>query len=40
MTEVKVALNIGWAIWRMKYFYETFMQGLTLGILLSFCAEN
>ncbi|HYV92593.1 MAG TPA: hypothetical protein VE978_12435 [Chitinophagales bacterium] len=32
--------NIGLAIWRLKCFYETFVQGSTLGILLSFCANN
>ena len=33
------AHNIGLAIWRLKCFYETFVQGLTLGILLNFCAK-
>ena len=32
--------NIGLAIWRLKCFYETFVQGSTLGILLNFCAIN
>ena len=32
--------NIGLAIWRLKYFYETFVQGSTAGILLNFCAKN
>ena len=32
--------NIGLAIWRPKCFYETFVQGSTLGILLNFCAKN
>jgi hypothetical protein len=32
--------NIGLAIWRLKCFYETFVQGSTLGILLNFCAKN
>ena len=34
------ATNIGLAIWRLKCFYETFVQGSTLGILLNFCAKN
>lgn len=32
--------NIGLAIWRMKSFYETFVQGSTAGILLNFCAKT
>jgi hypothetical protein len=28
------------AIWRLKCFYETFVQGSTLGILLNICAIN
>ena len=32
--------NIGLAIWRLKCFYETFVQGSTLGILLNICAIN
>jgi hypothetical protein len=32
--------NIGLAIWRLKYFYETFVQGTTLGIILNFYAKN
>ena len=32
--------NIGLAIWRLKYFYETFVQGSTSVILLNFCAKN
>src|SRR5690606_13931095 len=32
--------NIGLAIWRLKCFYETFVQGSTVGILLNFCAKN
>jgi hypothetical protein len=32
--------NIGLAIWRLKYSYETFVQGCTAGILLNFCAKN
>ena len=36
----KAATNIGLAIWRLKCFYETFVQGSTFGILLNFCAKN
>ncbi|MFT4205088.1 MAG: hypothetical protein QM610_14380 [Chitinophagaceae bacterium] len=32
--------NIGLAIWRLKYFYETFVQGSTAGILLNFSTKN
>ncbi len=32
--------NIGLAIWRLKSFYETFVQGSTAVILLNFCAKN
>jgi hypothetical protein len=32
--------NIGLAIWRLKCFYEAFVQGSTAGILLNFCAKN
>jgi len=32
--------NIGLAIWRLKCFYETFVQGFTAVILLNFCAKN
>lgn len=32
--------NIGLAIWRLKCFYETFVQGSTALILLNFCAKN
>jgi len=32
--------NIGFVIWRLKCFYETFVQGLTAVILLNFCAKN
>ena len=32
--------NIGLAIWRVKCFYETFVQGSTAVILLNFCAKN
>jgi len=34
------AANIGLAIWRLKCFYETFVQGSTAVILLNFCAKN
>ena len=36
----KAAYNIGLAIWRLKCFYETFVQGSTAVILLNFCAKN
>lgn len=32
--------NIGLAIWRLKCFYEKFVQGSTAVILLNFCAKN
>lgn len=32
--------NIGLAIWLLKCFYETFVQGSTAVILLNFCAKN
>jgi hypothetical protein len=32
--------NIGLAIWRLKCFYETFVQGSTAVILLNFGAKN
>ena len=32
--------NIGLAIWRVKCFYETFVQGSTAVILLNICAKN
>ena len=32
--------HIGLAIWRLKCFYETFVQGSTVVILLNFCAKN
>jgi hypothetical protein len=34
------AYNIGLAIWRLKCFYKTFVQGSTAVILLNFCAKN
>ncbi|HOR57824.1 MAG TPA: hypothetical protein PLV82_04160, partial [bacterium] len=30
----------GLAIWRLKCFYETFVQGSSAVILLNFCAKN
>jgi hypothetical protein len=38
--EKRAAYNIGLAIWRLKCFYETFVQGSTSVILLCFCAKN
>ena len=32
--------NIGLAIWRLKCFYETFVQGSKAVILFNFCAKN
>jgi hypothetical protein len=32
--------NIGLAIWRLKCFYETFMQGSTFVLPLNFGAKN
>ena len=32
--------NIGLAIWRLKCYYDTFVQGSTAVILLNFCANN
>jgi hypothetical protein len=32
--------NIGLAIWRLKCFYETFVQGSTAVILLNISAKN
>jgi hypothetical protein len=29
VTDIRAASNIGLAIWRLKCFYETFVQGLT-----------
>ncbi|WP_200587786.1 hypothetical protein [Pedobacter segetis] len=40
MTDKKTAGNIGLAIWRLQCFYETFVQGSTLGILMNFGAKN
>ena len=34
------ACNIGLAIWRLKYFYETFVQSSKALILLNFCDKN
>ena len=39
MTRRKTTANIGLAIWRLKCFYETFVQGSTVVILLNFCAK-
>jgi hypothetical protein len=36
----KPAGNIGLAIWRLKCFYETFVQGSTFVLLLNFSAKN
>jgi hypothetical protein len=33
------AANIGLAIWRLRYFYEIFVQGSTSVILLNFCGK-
>lgn len=40
MSKRSPATNIGLAIWRLKYFYETFVQGSTAVILLNFCTKN
>jgi len=40
MTKEWAAHNIGLAIWRLKYFYETFVIGSTAVILLNFWAKN
>ena len=34
------ATNIGLAIWRLKCFYETFVESSSSVILLNFCAKN
>ena len=39
-TTIRAAGNIGLAIWRLKCFYETFVQGSTAVILLNYSAEN
>lgn len=31
--------NIGLEIWRVQCFYETFVEGSTVVILLNFCAK-
>ncbi|HNR21168.1 MAG TPA: hypothetical protein PKN75_12975 [Bacteroidia bacterium] len=36
---IKPATNISLGIWRLKCFYETFVQGSTVVILLNFCAK-
>jgi hypothetical protein len=38
--EIMPVANIGLAIWRLKCFYETFVQGSSFGILMKFCAKN
>ena len=38
--EIKPTANIGLAIWRVSYFYETFVPGSTAVILLNFCVKN
>jgi hypothetical protein len=40
MENKETSANIGLAIWRLKCFYETFVQGSTLVILLNFCDKN
>ena len=37
--ERKTPCNIGLAIWRLKCFYEIFVQGSTTAILLNFSAK-
>ncbi len=39
-TDKTPAANIGLAIWRLKCFYQTFVQGSTAVILFNFCAKN
>ena len=36
----RAAGNSGFAKWRVQYFYESFVQGSTFGILMNICAEN
>lgn len=38
--EIKTTGNIGLAIWWLKCFYETFVQGSTFGNLLNISAKN
>ena len=38
--ERTAAGNIGLAIWRLKCFYETFVQGSAVGIFSNFSAKN
>ncbi|WP_299289134.1 hypothetical protein [uncultured Mucilaginibacter sp.] len=40
MENKETSANIGLAIWRLKCFSETFVQGSTAVIILSFCAKN
>ena len=39
-TDRRAADNIGLAIWRLRCFYETFVQGSTAVFLLDFSAKN
>ena len=39
-TEEQRVANIGLGIWRLKCFYETFVQDPTVQILLNFRAKN
>jgi hypothetical protein len=36
----KTGANIGLAIWRLKCFYETFVQDSTFVLRLNFCTKN
>jgi hypothetical protein len=36
----KTTTNIGLAIWRLKCFYETFMQGSNSVFQMNICAEK
>jgi hypothetical protein len=38
--ERKTTVNIGFVMWRLKCFYEAFVQGSTAVILLNFCGKN
>jgi hypothetical protein len=40
MTTEKTTANIGFAIWRLNCFYQTFVQGSAAVILLKFFAKN
>ena len=39
MTRRKTPYNIGFAKWRLKCFYETFVQGASSVFQLNICAE-